>query len=235
MFFLNKKVKMNKGMSYVELIVVLAIFAVMNSIIIFNYGIFQAKVDIKNLGSDIASKIVEAQKASFSGRLPTQTPIPDWKPAYGIYFNLNGSNPTALDTTDNIAFNKKFIYFRDLNDDNFDDDLSCSLPATSTSGECLDKISITKNNVISSIVNCTNLNCTSSSPITTPFAITFKRSSSGVVGPCVSNSGVGFCVSNSGNLSPLPVPYYVQITVSSPDSNSKAYIKVYSSGRIQVN
>ncbi|KKQ07855.1 MAG: hypothetical protein US18_C0006G0001, partial [Parcubacteria group bacterium GW2011_GWB1_36_5] len=57
----SKRIKKNRGMTYVELIVVLSIFAVMSSIVLFNYGEFQAKVDIKNLASDIALKIVEAQ------------------------------------------------------------------------------------------------------------------------------------------------------------------------------
>ena len=53
----NIKIKTNRGMTYVELIVVLSIFAVLSSVAIFNYGSFQDKVDIKNLGSDIALKI----------------------------------------------------------------------------------------------------------------------------------------------------------------------------------
>jgi len=87
------KIKKNRGparrqagMTYVEIIVVLGIFAVMSSIIMFNYRIFQAKVDIKSLASDIALKIVEAQKSSLSGKLPTTAQPPTWKPSYGVYF-----------------------------------------------------------------------------------------------------------------------------------------------------
>ena len=61
----------NRGMTYVELIVVLSIFSIMTSVVLFNYGAFQAKVDIKNLASDIALKIVEAQKSALSGKLST--------------------------------------------------------------------------------------------------------------------------------------------------------------------
>ena len=56
------KMQKNRGMSYVELIVVLSIFAVLSSVILYNYGEFQAKVDIKNLASDIALQIVQSQK-----------------------------------------------------------------------------------------------------------------------------------------------------------------------------
>ena len=69
-----------KGMTYVELIVVLSIFSAMTSVVLFNYGEFQAKVDIKNLASDIALKIVEAQKSSLSGKLPESFPV-NWKPS----------------------------------------------------------------------------------------------------------------------------------------------------------
>src|SRR3990167_3431372 len=102
---LNKKIKKNGGMSYIELIVVLSIFSAMTSIVLFNYGDFQAKVDIKNLASDIALKVVEAQKMSLSGQFPPQPQygaIGDpaaWKPSYGVSFDL--TTPT------------QFIYFVD--------------------------------------------------------------------------------------------------------------------------
>ncbi|MEI8174704.1 MAG: type II secretion system protein [bacterium] len=108
-----KSYKLNAGMTYVELIVVLSIFAVMSSIVIFNYGQFQAKVDIKNLASDIALKIVEAQQSTMSGKLNSGVSMIDWKPSYGVYFNLT-VNPTNIDNTDgSIAYNKKFNYFVD--------------------------------------------------------------------------------------------------------------------------
>ena len=129
-----KGVKKNKGMTYVELIVVLSIFSVMTSIVLFNYKGFEDKVNIKVLANDIALKIVEAQKASVSGKLPA-SPTPGWKPSYGVYFD---SSPD-IDTTDNVAFNKKFIYFANLGDASDD---------VYNSGEELDTIKITKNNFI---------------------------------------------------------------------------------------
>src|ERR1035437_7142166 len=102
------KIKNNAGMSYIELIVVLSIFAVISSVVIFNYGDFQAKVDIKNLASDIALQVVQAQKSSLSGLLPTQIPtVSPWKPSYGVYFDI--TTPTL---------SKQFIYFVDLNNAN---------------------------------------------------------------------------------------------------------------------
>src|SRR3989338_9773919 len=94
-----KASKLNRGMTYVELIVVLMIFATISSIVLFNYQEFQTKVDIKNLASDIALKIVEAQKSAISGKLSAQGDFAP-KPAYGIYFNLSPST--------------NFVYFADF-------------------------------------------------------------------------------------------------------------------------
>ncbi|MBU0999177.1 type II secretion system GspH family protein [Patescibacteria group bacterium] len=142
----------SRGMTYVELIVVLSIFAVLSSVAVFNYGDFQAKVDIKNLASDIALKIVEAQKSSINGALPMSGYDPDtWKPSYGVYFDL--STP------------KQFIYFADLDNN----------PNTYDAGELLNTINITKNNYILNIDKCLNNSCLSgSNPIDILF-ITFKR------------------------------------------------------------
>ncbi|KKP64529.1 MAG: hypothetical protein UR62_C0011G0007 [Candidatus Nomurabacteria bacterium GW2011_GWF2_35_12] len=137
----------NAGMTYVELIVVLSIFSVMTSVVLFNYNEFQAKIDIKVLANDIALKIVEAQKSALSGKLPqicidAPGDCVDWKPSYGIYFDL--------------ADNARFIYFA-----NFDNNFYDSSPTDSI----LDRSFITKNNIISGLevvgVNCstvTNLN-----------------------------------------------------------------------------
>lgn len=93
----NSKSK-QRGMTYVELIVVMSIFSVMTSIVFFNYREFEDKVEIKSLTNDIALQIVKAQKESLSGKMPPEKQLKylaecgetckDWKPSYGIYFNL---------------------------------------------------------------------------------------------------------------------------------------------------
>ena len=137
-------------MTYVELIVVLAIFSLITAVTVFDYRGFQAKVDIKNLASDIGLKIVEAQKSSLSGVLPLSGSDPTWKPSYGVYFSI--ATPT------------QFIYFVDLNNDKIYNETS------------LDTINITKGNYISRIDSYTGITPT---PITNPLSITFKRPDSG--------------------------------------------------------
>ena len=204
----------SNGMTYVELIVVLSIFSVLSSVAIFNYGGFQDKVDIRNLASDVASKIVEAQKASLSGLLPplVQQGLIDssWKPSYGVYFSLASSKG---------ADNKNFIYFVDLGNgtprDYLFDGSTCP-----GGNECLSKITITKNNYISRLdVFYQDGTSSTSGPSLNDLTLTFSRPNSGAA---IFSDGVQ--VSNVS---------YVQITVSS-SRETKAYIKLYASGRIEA-
>ncbi|MDO8659297.1 MAG: type II secretion system protein [Candidatus Parcubacteria bacterium] len=192
-----------KGMSYVELIVVLGIFSVMTSISLFNYGSFQAKVDIKNLASDIALKVVEAQKSSLSGKLPPlvqQGQVgPTWRPSYGIYI-------------DQATDNKSFSYFVDIDSSGF-----LSNPDCASGGECLNKIPITKGNTISDL-KVFYQDGTSAS--LSDLAITFQRPNSGAI----INTSLGF----------ISVISYIEIKLASIKEPT-AVIKIYPSGRIQVN
>ncbi len=190
------RIQKNKGMTYVELIVVLSIFSVLGSVVMFNYGTFQDRVDMKNLANDIALKIVEAQKSSISGKLPLPLPPSSWKPAYGVYFNITGDS-------------KGFVYFTDLdNNTQYPGTIACS------TAECLNKTTITKGNYISEIRRFP------ANTTVNDLGVNFTRP----------NSEASFS-SGGSNLSGIS---YFQITVVSPKGNS-AQIKVYSSGRIQVN
>ena len=119
-----------QGMTYVELIVVLSIFSIMSAVVLFNYGGFQAKVDVKNLGSDIALHIVEAQKSALSGALPPLVVAGTWRPSYGVHFRASDQ--------------KSFIYFADLDNNKLWEGLDCS-------GECRKKVTIAKQETISAL------------------------------------------------------------------------------------
>ncbi len=210
---IKRNVKTNKGMTYVELIVVLGIFATMSSIIFFNYGTFQTKIDIKNLASDIALKIVEAQKSAISGkfpvfpRTPTTDPISVWKPSYGVYFNTQ-------------ADNKSFVYFTDLNNSNLCDDINFA-PCDSgdSTGEFLDKINITKGDfTIRLLTDDPNHDC----PSIQELSVVFRRPNSNAVIATVPQLS---CIYS-----------YIDIRISSQGTQPvNADIKVYPSGRIQIN
>lgn len=201
------KLQRNGGMTYVELIVVLSIFSIMSAVVLFNYGKFQAKVDINNLANDIALKIVQAQKDAMSGKLPAQAPLVDlWKPSFGVYFDK--TDPTH------------FVYFTDLDQNKSYDvsyDVSSVCPGNS---ECLDKIFITKNNEISDlqVFDANNNDLILSS---NDLSLTFTRPNSGVI-----------MESDDSVFLPQDVSY-AQITITSPQSVS-ARIKLYPSGRVEI-
>jgi len=193
------------GMTYVELIVVLSIFSVMTSISVFNYGAFQNKVDARNLATDIAIKLVEAQKASVFGQLNSHNYINNWKPSYGLYFTLSANG---------LADNKSFNYFADLNNSTGYDDGSCS--PSSLSGECLEKINLTKGSTIKTLVIYYQ-NGTSQS--INDVTLLFTRPDSGAF--FRSNAGL------SGGIN------YLEITVQTQGSK-EAKIRLYATGRVDV-
>lgn len=201
MFQLYKNKKIQKfigfqaGMTYVELIVVLSIFATMTSISLFNYNKFEEKVEIKILANDIALKIVEAQKSAVNGKWNLNASV-NWKPSYGINFDLS-------------ADNKGFTYFADLDNNSFYTDSSCT-------GECLDKIAITKGNTVSAIT----VNGTGCPSTVNNINIVFKRPDSSAI--ITSNPVLSCTVS------------YIQVSLSSPSALT-SNIKIYPSGRIQIN
>ena len=207
----------SRGMTYVELIVVLSIFAIISAISFYNYGAFQANVDIKNLASDIALQIVQAQKASLNGLQDSRVTDLSWKPSYGVYFNIL-EDPDS----DRISFNTKFNYFVDFSpQDGFFTDTTCS----SINGECLNKIKITKDNFVSGIETCSvpGSACISGAGRRIEdIAITFKRPDSGAI------------FYSNGSLLSVTGSNFIKISIESP-SGMMSFIRIYPSGRIQVN
>ncbi|MBP6883990.1 MAG: prepilin-type N-terminal cleavage/methylation domain-containing protein [Candidatus Pacebacteria bacterium] len=211
MFKLKQKIQNNRGMTYVELIVVLGIFSVMLSIALFNYKKFQGKVDIKNLANDIALKLVESQKSSVSGKWNASASSA-WKPSYGVY--LNSTTPT------------KIVYFADLNNSNSCDSANCTAPSYTIGGEVLDIVNITRGNTISSLQVYAPSGSGCTSPVTvTSISVAFKRPSSTPL-PITTSPASG-CSS---------VSYYAINIVSNAASQAvTSQVKLYPSGRIQIN
>ena len=135
-----RKLLTNRGMTYVELIVVLSIFSIITSIALFDYKSFEQKTNLQILAGQIALKISEAQRNALSGAYPSSGAVSaDWKPSYGIYFQLDAPGGE-----------KAFIYYADLDQSgDYSDPDFC--PAPGSEVECLNKLTITGNNRISEI------------------------------------------------------------------------------------
>lgn len=211
LFFKNKNREFfQKGMTYVELIVVMAIFSVLYGVVIFNYRSFQDKVAIKNLSVDIASTVTKAQQNAVGGVLPVFYPQ-NWKPSYGVYFSSEAEDNN----------NKNFYYFVDTAPIGFSDGLFEQItkdicPRTAIDHECLEKISITGGNYVSKIE--------------------IMDISSGLVS-VVEEVNISFVRPNT--IARIKSPgffgtvYYVDITISSA-SSVESVIRVYSAGRVDI-
>lgn len=135
-----------KGLTFIELIFVVSIFAVMASIVLFRFDNFNSRVALNNLAQDIALRIVEAQKSAISGSLNQGILTQGVRPSYGVYFEADSSITTE---------NTRFVYFNDLNTDKqfvppASGQISC--PSTPTAGnECISVTSMTGGEYISEI------------------------------------------------------------------------------------
>ncbi len=218
MSYLKKfwRIKLSAGMTYVELMVAIAIFFIMSGVVLSNYRTFEDRVNIINLANDIGLKIVGAQKDASSGALPpSKAPSVSWKPAYGVLFDLNND----LNNNNN---NTNFVYFTDLSGNGYCD-TSCKNATNSSSGiDYLDRINITGGNTVSNLEVFYQIG--SSVDFAGPLSLVFTRSSPGVIFGTYNPSYIGSALSGVD---------YVVITLSSP-SGSTSEIKVYSSGRIQI-
>ena len=133
-----------KGFTLIELTFVIAIFAIMASIVLFHFQDFGAKTSFDNLAQDIALDIVQAQKSAISGALNPNFAGTSNPPAYGMYFKTSSGSPDADPLT------HQFTYFTDIPipgtaaGDKIYDVPTAGCPNTPTVGnECISTTSIT--------------------------------------------------------------------------------------------
>jgi len=191
---------LNGGMSYSELIVVLAIMGIMSVVVISYDGTFNKKIEIKSLANDVALKIVQAQKLAMGGKMPPggKTPSVDpWKPSYGVYFNKSAS------------LRDRFVFFVDLNNNRI-----CDNSCVSTDPEYLETYSITGGNYIDDLMIDGV-----ATPANSAVSFVFARPDSSAI----------FVLNGSQTSA-----QYASVKVSSSSLISNT-IKVYSSGRVQIN
>lgn len=95
-----------KGLTLVELMVVIGIFLMITTIAIFNYGNFNSNVSLQNLTDDIALAVRKAQGYAIGARGIAVGSETNFSNSYGMHFS-SGTNPdNPLDGS-----NKSFILF----------------------------------------------------------------------------------------------------------------------------
>lgn len=96
-----------KGFTLVEMITVLAIFGIISSIVIFNYGKFQSDTILTNMAYEVALSIREAQVYGVSARTTTGASA-DFKTPYGIYFAKDSKEYILFSDGESSANDSKF-------------------------------------------------------------------------------------------------------------------------------
>lgn len=144
-------------MTFIELVVVIGIFATIAGVVLFNFTGFSTNISVDNLAQDIALRIKNAQTESISGKFAAGFVSPQ-VPSYGVHFETG--------TPDS------FTYFADLDNNGF---LTGQSACGTAGAECLEVISISTGDRITAL--CVNEqsgfpNCGSS---VNDLDVTFKR------------------------------------------------------------
>lgn len=98
--FINKRkinsiLKYKRGLTLVELMVVISIFLIITSIAIFNYKNFSSTISLQNLTDDVALSIRKAQSFAIGARgTGLAGDDKDFMKSYGMHFSIN-ENPTG--------------------------------------------------------------------------------------------------------------------------------------------
>jgi type II secretory pathway pseudopilin PulG len=112
------------GFTFVEIVVVLAIFAAITATLLFNFRDFTEGVSLQNLTQNIALQISTAQRQSIAGSrygylVDFPVTISEWKPSYGVCFTTDSSgcylNGNYYYTGQNSAGVTAFHMFADNN------------------------------------------------------------------------------------------------------------------------
>jgi type II secretory pathway pseudopilin PulG len=153
----------NQGMTFIELIVIISLFGIIASVVLFNSRDFSSNISLQNLSQDIALTIKRAQTTSASGGYNGLFVLPR-KPSYGVYVNPS---------------EQSFYYFADLDNNGQLDSLdptnrACGTP--SAGDECIEKYTISGTDDIKEV--CANsklmqgdVDCS----LDEPLEVVFKR------------------------------------------------------------
>ncbi len=218
----KKNNKYSKGMTIIELIVVLSIFVIITTITIFNFGRYRSSESLNNLSDDIALAIRKAQSSATGSQLKSGS-----SSGYGVHF-------TASEYTFGMASKKNFILFTDISPDkiyNYTSNTICASVPTE-SDECSEVLKINSSDVIESIyVSTTDVTDAQilSSTDSGSLDIVFLRPNLNAFfcykvvfsDPCTNSYGKNQ-ISN------------IKIKISNNQTNGVKYISVWNTGQINV-
>jgi len=217
-FYKNKyKIKFprlnyTKGVTLIELIVVILIFMIISSITIFNYGKFRSSLSVQNLADDIALSVRRAQGFAIGVRGSGGS----FTPGYGIH--LTSKSTTSLYQ----GSNKSFILFTDISGEGQYNNSTSTCGNPTSNDECLELINIITTDKIESIFK--NNETTAIAPTDT-IDILFRRPNPEPIF-CHRYGGTGACTSSISSIK-------IKIATEA-DSSINKIITIYNNGQISV-
>lgn len=198
-----KKIKRNRGMTLVELMVVCAIFVILSSISIFNYVKFKSYLSLQNLTDEVALSIRKVQGYAIGAKGLSSGGVDAFKYAYGISFSKTEKSATTLPLS---PYSKSFVIFTDVSDNkiyNITSSSGSNCGSPTDTNECLEVLGIKSSDKISDVKYFTSSNTTGASIGNGSLNILFKRP----------NPDAYFC--------------YMTSSVCDPASNSISHVTIY--------
>ncbi len=202
------------GLTLIEMLVVVAIFAIVASVLFFNFSDFNTNISVRNLSQEVALMVRKAQTyATGVHNLDGLATSSDVYPAYGMSFSAQ---------TGGAAFSanaKQFILFADTTDGSgatnryYNNGGSCGNPTPGN--ECVEAFSITTGDKVTSL--CTDQGCASDTTVN----IVFRRPSPDAEICIVSN---GVCTARVS---------FLKIVIQSAGGMERAIV-IWNTGQISV-
>lgn len=129
--------KLEKGFTLIEVLVSLGVILVIISAVLFNQNTYLESASITQISEEVSSSLLQAQ--AYGVAVKELTPgSSNFSSAYGLTFSLLGSGS-----------NSSYLFFADRNlNTYYDNSWDCVVGGSS---ECLEKVNLTRNNVIQSV------------------------------------------------------------------------------------
>lgn len=224
------------GVTLIEMLVVVAIIAVVSSVMMFNYSDFSSNVSVRNLSQEVALAIRKSQTYATSVRSVDGTSIQDSSAysGYGISFS---TNDTPIDQY--FPGSRRFVLFVDIpagsgtgSEGDYagtytqtQEAQTCGTP-TASYNECVESFSITTADKIVAICASSDANTYSSTDLANCTSegsvdISFKRPSP--------DAKIVYTTSNGASIQAA----YAQIILQSA-KNLRRAVTVWNTGQISV-
>ncbi len=220
--------KLNGGFTMAEMLVVIAIFSILTTVVVFQYGKFNSQTIMTNMAYEVALATRQAQVFALGVR--GQTQVDNFSNRYGVYFNKNRNE-------------KEFIFFIDRGEAGEPESASGTCDADPenpvsaggddcwdclSGGECLEKMTLTRDIFIDRMcvsmenepINLQTGECVGGGNGVDQITITFQRPNPDAI------------VYDSDNLS--SGPYSSAAIVLSNNFNNQRAVVVRNTGQISV-